>query len=129
MNQAMVNSRLPTDCFKTPLTPVSRSHASSESIRPPYVFTTKGSGVHPDHRAVTDIVVNGVFYARLPKWVEVNGAPAALEETEPHEIDRLFFAHCRMERAWSSVDFTVDMSDWLERKRAAIAAYTSVFQG
>jgi LmbE family N-acetylglucosaminyl deacetylase len=36
--------------------------------RPRMVFTTLGSGVHPDHKAVTDIVVNGVFYARLPKW-------------------------------------------------------------
>ena len=97
--------------------------------RPRYVFTTKGSGVHPDHKAVTDIVVNGVFYARLPKWDEVDGVPAALQGTDPHEIDRLFFARCRMEPAWTSVDFTVDISDWYERKQAAIAAYTSVFQG
>lgn len=97
--------------------------------RPRYVFTTKGSGVHPDHRAVTDIVVNGVFYARLPKWDEVSGAAVALEGTEPHEIDRLFFARCRMEPAWSTVDFIVDISDVYERKRAAIAAYTSVFHG
>ena len=55
--------------------------------------------------------MNGVFYARLPKWDEVNGAPGAIEGTEPHEIDRLFFARCRMEPAWSSVDFTVDISD------------------
>ena len=41
--------------------------------RPHYVFTTKGLGVHPDHRAVTDIVVHGVFYARLP-----NGASLEL---------------------------------------------------
>ena len=78
---------------------------------------------------MTDIVVNGVFYARLPKWDEVNGASGAIEGTEPHEIDRLFFARCRMEPAWSSVDFAVDISDSYERKRAAIAAYTSVFHG
>ena len=35
--------------------------------KPRLVFTTLGSGVHPDHKAVTDIVVHGVFYARLPK--------------------------------------------------------------
>ena len=85
--------------------------------------------MHPDHKAVTDIVVNGVFYARLPKWDEVNGAPAMLDGTEPHEIDRLFFARCRMEPAWSSIDFAVDISDVYDRKRAAIAAYASVFQG
>ncbi len=97
--------------------------------RPRYVFTTKGSGVHPDHKAVTDIVVNGVFYARLPKWDEVTDASAALAGTEPHEIDRLFFARCRMEPAWSSFDFTVDISDAYDKKQAAIAVYTSVFQG
>ena len=72
--------------------------------------------------------MNGVFYA-LPKWDEVNGAPGAIEGTEPHEIDRLFFARCRMEPAWRSVDFTVDISDVYERKQAAIAACASVFQG
>ena len=97
--------------------------------RPRYVFTTKGSGVHPDHRAVTEIVTNGVFYARLPKSDEVMGAESALEGTEPHEIDRLFFARCRMEPAWQSFDFAVDISDWCEWKRAAIAAYASVFAG
>ena len=50
-------------------------------------------------------------------------------ETEPREIDRFFFARCRMEPAWSSVDFTVDISDSYERKRVAIAEYASLFQG
>ena len=41
-------------------------------------------GAQTDERIVTDIVVNGVFYARLPKWDEMvagrsanMGAPAA----------------------------------------------------
>ena len=97
--------------------------------RPRYVFTTRGSGVHPDHKAATDIVINGVFYARLPKWDEVEGAADALDGTSPHDIERLFFARCRMEPAWPAFDFAVDISDWHERKRAAIAAYASVFQG
>lgn len=82
--------------------------------RPRYVC------IHPDHRAVTEIVTNGVFYARLPKWDEVKGAESALDGTEPHEIERLSFARCRMEPAWRSFDFAVDISDWYERKRAAI---------
>ena len=39
--------------------------------RPHIVFTTAGSGVHPDHKATTDIVTHAVFYARLPKWGEI----------------------------------------------------------
>lgn len=95
--------------------------------RPRLVFTTAGSGVHPDHHAVTDIVVNGVFYARLPKWDEIPGD--MLEGTTPHEIQRLFFGHCRMEPAWPSFDFAVDITGTYQRKREALLTYESVFSG
>jgi len=96
--------------------------------RPKMVFTTLGSGVHPDHKAVTDIVVNGIFYARLPKWNEIPGGEY-LKGTEPHEIERRFFGHCRMEPAWDRFDFAVDMSGVYDRKAAALRAYESVFSG
>jgi LmbE family N-acetylglucosaminyl deacetylase len=96
--------------------------------RPRYVFTTEASGVHPDHKAVTDIVVNGVYYARLPKWEEVPGGER-LADTAPHEIDRLFFGHCRMESPWGRFDFAVDVAGVYETKLAALAAYESVFAG
>jgi LmbE family N-acetylglucosaminyl deacetylase len=96
--------------------------------RPATVFTTAGAGVHPDHAAVTEIVVNGVFYARLPKWDEMV-AGSALDGTEPHEIGRLFFGHCRMEPAWSGFDFAVDVSDTYVQKMAAVTVYESVFSG
>jgi LmbE family N-acetylglucosaminyl deacetylase len=96
--------------------------------QPRLVFTTAGAGVHPDHQAVTDIVVNGVFYARLPKW---DGMPDAdvLAGTSPHEIQRLFFGHCRMEPAWTSFDFAVDVTDVYPRKLDALRIYESVFSG
>ena len=96
--------------------------------RPVTVVTTDACGVHPDHKAVTDIVVNAVFYARLPKWNEVPGGEV-LAGTEPHEVRRLFFGHCRMEPAWPRFDFAVDVSDVYERKLDALAAYQSVFSG
>ena len=96
--------------------------------KPRWVFTTAGSGVHPDHQAVTDIVVNGVFYARLPKW-EALAEGDALAGTEPHEIERLFFGHCRMEPAWPSFDFAVDVTAVYPRKLEALSAYESVFSG
>ncbi len=96
--------------------------------RPSMVFTTLGAGVHPDHKAVTDTVSHGVFYARLPKWHEV-AAGEQLQGTEPHEIDRLFYGHCRMEPAWDRFDFAVDVSDVYELKMAAIRVYESVFSG
>jgi len=103
--------------------------------RPRLVFTTSGSGVHPDHRAVTDIIVNGVFYARLPKWDEVQLGDHGsciidqLNDTEPLEIDRLFFGHCRMEPSWERFDFAVDVTEVYDRKLAALRVYESVFSG
>lgn len=96
--------------------------------RPRMVFTTAGSGVHPDHKAITEIVTHGVFYARLPKWDEVPGGEQ-LRDTQPFEIQRLFFGHCRMEPAWNRFDFAVDVTDVYERKIAALGAYESVFSG
>jgi bacillithiol biosynthesis deacetylase BshB1 len=96
--------------------------------RPRLVLTTAGGGVHPDHAAVTNIVVGGVFYARLPKWESIDQG-AALAGTDPHEIERLFFGHCRMEPAWPAFDFAVDVTGVYDRKVQALAAYESVFSG
>jgi bacillithiol biosynthesis deacetylase BshB1 len=96
--------------------------------RPRIVFTTAGVGVHPDHKAITDIVTHGMFYARLPKWDQI-AVGKQLLDTGPHEIDRLFFGHCRMEPAWDRFDFAVDISDVYELKMAAVRAYESVFSG
>lgn len=96
--------------------------------RPRMVFTTSGAGVHPDHLAVTGIVTHGVFYARLPKWDELPEGEL-LQGTEPHEIDRLFYGHCRMEPPWDRFDFAVDVSSVYDLKLAALRAYESVFSG
>lgn len=96
--------------------------------RPRWVFTTDGCGIHPDHKAATDIVVNAVFYSRLPKWNEVPGGER-LADTAPHEVERLYFGHCRMEAPWPRFDFAVDVSDVYDTKLAALAAYESVFSG
>jgi LmbE family N-acetylglucosaminyl deacetylase len=96
--------------------------------RPRIVFTTSGAGVHPDHGAVTNIVTNGVFYARLPKWDEI-AEGELLKDTEPLEIERFFFGHCRMEPVWDRFDFAVDVSSVYDIKLAALRAYESVFSG
>lgn len=96
--------------------------------RPRMVFTTAGAGVHPDHQAITEIVRHGVFYARLPKWDEI-AEGELLSGTEPHEIERLFFGHCRMEPSWDRFDFAIDVTDVYEQKIAALRVYESVFSG
>lgn len=96
--------------------------------RPRMVFTSDGAGVHPDHAAVTAIVVHSVFYARLPKWEEVPGGER-LAGSDPHEIERLFFGHCRMEPPTPRFDFAVDVTETYDAKLAALASYESVFGG
>ena len=74
--------------------------------------------------------MNGVFYARLPKWPEVPvDEDLGLADTAPHEVQRLFFGHCRMELPWDRFDFAVDVSAVYERKLEAVRLYDSVFSG
>ena len=71
-------------------------------------------------RLIRDSVEAGLLIARLPKWDELADGHA-LDGTEPHEIERLFFGHCRMEPAWSGFDFAVDVSAAYAQKMAASA--------
>ena len=96
--------------------------------KPSLVLTTLGSGVHPDHKAETDVVVHGVFYARLPKWDEFPEGES-LAGTEAHEIQRIFFGRCRMEPPWPAFDFAVDVTGSYQKKLEALREYEAVFSG
>jgi LmbE family N-acetylglucosaminyl deacetylase len=93
--------------------------------RPRWVYTTGEACVHPDHAATVTLTRAAVFLARLGQWDRVSGAES-LSEQEPWIVDRLFFPHCKMEPPWSEFAFAVDVSAVYERKRRALAAYTSV---
>jgi N-acetylglucosamine malate deacetylase 1 len=94
--------------------------------RPRWVYTTGEACVHPDHAATVSLTRAAVFLARLGQWDRVSGAEA-LAEQEPWVVERLFFPHCKMEPPWSDFAFAVDVTAVYERKRQALAAYTSVF--
>lgn len=94
--------------------------------RPRWVYGTGEACVHPDHAAAAGIVRAAVFLARLEKWDEVPGGER-LAGQEPWKIDRLFFPHCKMEPGWADAAFAVDVSEVYDRKRAALAAYGSIF--
>ncbi len=96
--------------------------------QPRWIFTTRDCAIHPDHRMVGAIVEHGAYYARLPKWEEVAGGEV-LAGTRPHDIERIFYYHCRMEPPWERFDFAVDVSDVYDLKQKAIAVYESVFGG
>lgn len=96
-------------------------------LRPGFVFSTSAACVHPDHAAMEPIARAAVFYARLKHWDRVPGGEA-LADTEPWEVGRLFFPHCKMEPAWSDFAFAVDVSEVYDRKQAALAEYRSIFK-
>lgn len=94
--------------------------------RPRWVYGTGDACVHPDHVAAANIVRAAVFLARLGQWDQVPGGEK-LADQEPWVVNRLFFPHCKMEPPWSSFAFAVDVSAEYERKRQALAAYSSIF--
>jgi N-acetylglucosamine malate deacetylase 1 len=95
--------------------------------RPQMVFATTDACIHPDHAAVGPLVTAAVFYARLRNWQRVPGAEV-LAGTEPWEIQRLFFPHCKMEPAWGDFAFAVDVSATYPLKKQALAEYKSLFR-
>ncbi len=95
--------------------------------RPRIVFATAEACVHPDHAAVRSLATAAVFYARLKNWERVPGGEA-LSGTEPWEIERLFFPHCKMEPAWGDFAFAVDVSATYALKEQALAQYQSLFK-
>ena len=94
--------------------------------RPSLVFGTTGACIHPDHAAVGPLVTAAVFYARLKNWDRVPGGET-LADTEPWEIQRLFFPHCKMEPSWGDFAFAVDVSETYALKKKALAEYSSIF--
>jgi N-acetylglucosamine malate deacetylase 1 len=95
--------------------------------RPQWVYSTGEACVHPDHAATVGLVRAAVFLARLGQWDRVPSG-AALADQEPWIVARLFFPHCKMEPPWSDFAFAVDVSAVYERKRRALAAYSSIFK-
>lgn len=95
--------------------------------RPRWVYGIGDACVHPDHTAAVDLTRAAVFLARLGQWDRVPGGER-LADQEPWAVDRLFFPHCKMEPAWSEIAFAVDVSAVYDRKRAALAAYRSIFR-
>lgn len=95
--------------------------------RPRLVFSTAAACVHPDHAAMEPIARAAVFYARLSHWDRVPGA-TMLDDTEPWEVDRLFFPHCKLEPIWGEFAFAVDVSDVYQIKQRALAEYRSIFK-
>jgi len=87
------------------------------AFRPRVVITHWKEGRHRDHRIASELVRDACFLAALRK-LEVPGAPF-----RPH---KLVYATAFREDA-GPPDFVVDVTDQMDRKLDAIAAYPSQF--
>lgn len=88
-------------------------------LRPRVVVTHWTSGRHPDHRVTAELVTDACFLAGLGRF------PA---EGMPHRPYKLVYATAFREDA-DPPTFVIDITAQIERKLAAIDAYTTQFAG
>ena len=86
--------------------------------RPHLMFVPYPVDAHPDHIAASSIATAARFYGKFTK-TEMRG--------EPHYVPRLYHYMAVHLRLVERPSFVVDVSDDLERKLEALAAYRSQF--
>jgi LmbE family N-acetylglucosaminyl deacetylase len=95
-------------------------------VRPVVVITfdSNGFNVHPDHVAISRFTSDAIAAAADPRWLPETGSP--------HIVGRLLWTPtfppwdaARFERidTHASADFVIDVSDWRERRIAALRAH------
>jgi N-acetylglucosamine malate deacetylase 1 len=90
------------------------------------VFVPYAEDAHPDHRAVTRIVEDARFDAKLSK-LDLP-APEGMEAGPPVYPKWLFYYYATHLRICPQPSFLLDISEQLESKLAAIRAYRSQFE-
>ncbi len=86
--------------------------------RPRWVFAPYWVDAHPDHVAAVELIEAARFWAKLTK-TDLPG--------EPHHPERIYHYYCVHLRQIPQPALILDISDFWERKRAAIACYRSQF--
>lgn len=88
--------------------------------RPRWLFAPYWEDAHPDHTAATALVEAARFWSKLTK-TDLPG--------EPYYPERIVYYYCIHLRQIPQPAFILDISDYWERKAAAIACYRSQFIG
>ena len=87
-------------------------------VRPRWIFAPYWVDAHPDHVAATRLIEAARFWAKLVK-TDLPG--------EPHYPERVYYYYCVHLRQIPQPSFILDISDYWERKQAAIECYRSQF--
>jgi len=84
--------------------------------RPRWVFAPYWVDAHPDHVAATELIEAARFWAKLTK-TDLPG--------DPHYPERIYYYFCVHLRLIPQPAFIVDVSEFWERKLAALRCYRS----
>jgi N-acetylglucosamine malate deacetylase 1 len=87
-------------------------------VRPRWIFAPYWVDAHPDHVAATQLIEAARFWSKLTK-TDLPG--------EPYYPERIFYYYCVHLRLVPQPAFVLDISDFWEKKRAAIECYRSQF--
>jgi bacillithiol biosynthesis deacetylase BshB1 len=86
--------------------------------RPRWLFAPYWIDAHPDHVAATELIEAARFWAKLTK-TDMPG--------QPHYPERIYYYFCVHLRLVPQPAFVLDISEFWERKRAALECYRSQF--
>jgi bacillithiol biosynthesis deacetylase BshB1 len=86
--------------------------------RPRWIFAPYWVDAHPDHVAATALIEAARFWSKLTK-IDLPG--------EPHHPERIYYYYCVHLRQIPQPSFILDISDYWDKKQAAIACYRSQF--
>jgi bacillithiol biosynthesis deacetylase BshB1 len=84
--------------------------------RPRWIFAPYWVDAHPDHVAATQLIEAARFWSKLTK-TDLPGSP--------HYPERIFYYFCVHLREVVQPAFVVDISDYWEKKQAALSCYRS----
>jgi bacillithiol biosynthesis deacetylase BshB1 len=110
------NLGLPNRSLEPTLDARARLAAVFRKTRPRWIFCPYWTDAHPDHVAATQLIEAARFWAKLTK----SDLPGV-----PHYPERIFYYYCVHLRLLAQPAFVLDISEFWEKKLAALECYRS----
>ncbi len=112
------NLGLPNRTLQATMEARARLAGVFRAVRPRWVFAPYWVDAHPDHTAATELIEAARFWAKLSK-TDIPGLP--------HYPERIYHYYCIHVRQIPQPAFILDISDFWEKKLAAVRCYRSQF--
>ena len=112
------NLGLPNRCLEATLEARRELAIAIRRLRPRWLLAPYWIDAHPDHVAATALIEAARFWAKLTK-TDMPG--------DPHHPERIYHYYCVHLKTVPQPAFVLDISEFWERKLAAISCYHSQF--